>query len=220
MMVAPRDDAEYSLQRLRGILGRRRLAFNPYTVSDRRLLELVETVGWGNDLDITQMVILQFTRLRETADRRNFDGIHFRLGNDADEGFIPTSVFTGGVTANDSLRLERSWIGKKPIRHAEEVASLVGKRVFVSRVIRGVNIRLVPRCAYKMHRLVGKPSKDAKVIREAMIDAKVEMLNRMLNYPESAEYLSCNKGLIDYRTPIQEALDIIGQYPAVMIPED
>lgn len=140
MITAPRNDPEYSLMRLNGIMSRKRLKFNPYTVSDKRLLEIVESVGWGGPLDITQMVVLRFTRLRETADWRKFDGIYMTVGNSTEEVFLPTAALTKGVTANDNARLERSWIGKKPIRHAEDVEALVGKRVFVSRIIRGENI--------------------------------------------------------------------------------
>lgn len=220
MYVPPKNDAEYSLRRLNGILSRRRLTFNPYTVSDSRLLELIETVGWGNNLDIVQMVVLQFTRLRPTKDWRKFDGIHFRLGNQSGEGFIPRSTLAEGITANDTVSRQRSWIGKTPLYNSEDVEKLVGKTVFVSRVIRGVNIQGYPRCAYRMHRLKGKPAKDAAVIREAMCSAKIEMLERILAYPESPDYLSCSKDFIDYEPRIRRAIEIIRHFPDTPVPQD
>ncbi len=219
MYVPPKNDPEYSRGRLAGILGRRRLTFNPYSVSDDRLLEIASSTGWGNELDIVQIAIMHFTRLRETGDSSLFDGIFMQLGDSPEEVFIPKNALTFGVTANDTIRLERSLIGKKPIRNDKDVEALAGKRVFVSRIIRGVNKFGTPKAAYRMHRLTGKGSRDAKVIREAMCAAKIEMLERILQYPQSPDYLSCDKGLIDYESVIRRAIDVIRHFPDLTVPE-
>ncbi len=220
MYVPPRNDPEYSLERLNGILSRGRLRFNPYSVSDRRLIEIVESVGWGDRLDITQIVMLYFTRLRETRDWRKFDGIYFRVGNTRGEGFLSTATLMMGITANDTIRRERSWIGKKPIRNEDDVEALVGKTVFVSRVIWGRHIYGSLQGAYRMHRLKGDIHKDATIIRKAICDAKIEMLERILAYPESPDFLSCSKNLICYEPRIRNAIDVIRRYPEHFIPQD
>ncbi len=220
MYYPPKNDPEYSLMRLNRIMGRRRLSFNPYTVSDRRLIEIAETAGWGNLFDITEIVILQFTRLRERSDYRKFDGIFMRVGRDEEEIFIPAGALSRGVTANDTIRRERSWIGKKPLKDNDDVAALVGKRVFVSRVIRGENQFGSGKSAYKMYRLWGKESRDAGIIRQAMCDAKIEMLERVLAYPESPDYLSCKRGLINYEPRIHRAIEIIRHYPQTPVPKE
>ena len=48
MYVPPRNDVGFSQARLDSIMRRRRLSFNPYTVSDSRLMEIIHSVGWGN----------------------------------------------------------------------------------------------------------------------------------------------------------------------------
>lgn len=84
----PLDNLDYSLDRLSRIMGRRRLSFNPYTVSDRRLMEIVDTTGWGGEYDIVQIVKVHFTRLREVRDIRRFDGIFMQVGASDEEIFI------------------------------------------------------------------------------------------------------------------------------------
>lgn len=137
-----------------------------------------------------------------------------------EEVFIPKGALTYGITANDSRRRERSRIGHKEIRNDEDVVALVGKRVFVSRVIRGENIFGSGKCAYRMHRLSGNERRDAGVIREAMCAAKIEMLERVLQYPESPDYLSCSKGLIDYESRIRRVIEIIRGYPEFLVPQE
>lgn len=213
MLVPPRNDLEYSRQRLINILSSSRLRFNPYSVSDKRLIEIVRASGWGDEFDITQAVIMTFTRLRNTNNWKKFDGIYATIGNSTDEVFIPSNTFIFGVTANDTLRRERSIIGKTPIRTEIDVAKLTGKTVFVSRVIRGVNIFGSNKVSYRMHRLKDNLEKDAKIIREAMCDAKIEMLERIINYPQCPDYLSCRKDFFDYTSHINKAIDVIRKFP-------
>lgn len=220
MYVPPRNDPEYSRMRLDRIMGRRRLSFNPYTVSDERLLELVSQTGWGNEWDITQMTIVTFTRLRPLNDYRKFDGIFMLVANAPEEVFIPKGALTRSITANDTIWPERSWTGKTPIRNDKDVERLPGKQYFVSRIIRGVNPFGNSKGAYKMHRLYGKTAWDAATIREAMIAAKIEMLERILQYPESPDFLSCSKGFFDYESRIRQAIDLIRHFPDTPIPTE
>lgn len=78
--IPPKNDVEYSMHRLDSILSRRRLIFNPYTVSDSRLMEIVRSMTWGDDYDITEMTVMKFTRLRPIKDYREFDGIFMTVG--------------------------------------------------------------------------------------------------------------------------------------------
>ncbi len=220
MWTPPKNDIGYSSERLRRILNGGRLRFNPYLVSDARLLEIVNSTGWGNECDITEIVVLRFTRLQKTEDWRNFTGIFMQMGNSAEEVFINKSSFIYGVIANDSIKPERSVVGKKPVRNEKDIENLVGKTFFVSRVIRGSNKFGSGRVAYRMHRLTGKPEKDAIVIREAIVAAKIEMLERILAYPESPDYLSCSRGFFDFETPIRYAIEVIRNFPLAGISSD
>ena len=67
--------------------------------------------------------------------------------------------------------------------------------------------------AYRMHRLSGKTGKDARLIRMAMCTSKIEMLERLIAYPESPFHLSCVKGLFDYETRIRQAIELIRHFP-------
>ncbi len=85
MLIPPKNDIEYSRNRLISILASRRLIFNPYSVSDKSLLKIVYNASWGNEFNITQAVVMNFTRLRSFDNWRKFDGIYARVGNSCDE---------------------------------------------------------------------------------------------------------------------------------------
>lgn len=220
MRRLPKDDLAYSMARLDRIMGRRRLSLNPYTLSDRRLMELARSTGWGNAYDITQFVILTFTRLREAPDWRPFDGIYMRVGEAPEEVFLTAKALTSGVSANDSTRRERTVVDKRILRKAEDVAWLEGKTVFMSRTLRGLNLYGGYSVVYRMHRLRGDTSRDAATIRRAMCAAKTEMLGRILEYPECPDYLDCSKGFFDYGTRIRRALELISRFPDTPVPDD
>lgn len=220
MFTPPRNDLAYSMAKLDKILSRRRLSFNPYTVSDTRLLEIVAQTGWGNVDDIVQIVTLRFMRLNKVADQRGFNGVYIRVGMSDEDVVLASGPLYHGITASDTLQPERTWIGSKPLRHPEDVERLVGKRVFVSRIIRGKTINGNPKVAYKMYSLRGNIAKDAETIRKAMIAAKIEMLERILEHPEADIHLSCRKDLFDYSTRIHQAIEVITRFPDHLPPPD
>lgn len=205
----PRDDEEYSRDRLARILRRRRLNFDPYSVDDERLLELIRNVGWGNQYDIVQMTTVRFTRLRHKDDDRGFDGVYMCVSASDEEIFLHLNPFLYAITAADTLQQTRSIQGKTPIRSADDVRGLVGHTYFVSRFIRGYDINRNTRLAYHLHRLHGRLSRDAATIRHAMTEARIEMLERLLAHPEAEHHLDCRRNLFDIDTPIRGVIESI-----------
>lgn len=102
MYYPPKNDVELSRQRLDILLGRRRLRFNPFRVSDRQLLEYASQGKWGDTSDLTQMVVMTFIRMREVDDCRRYDGLYVRIGNSEEEIFISRNRLLEPVTAHDS----------------------------------------------------------------------------------------------------------------------
>lgn len=220
MYIPPKNDLAYSMERLDGIMRRRRLKFNPYTVSDSRLLEIARSGEWGGELDIVDIVTVHFPRLHESNDYGIHDGIIMTVGKSPEEIFIPFSALQFPTTADDTIKQERSRVGKKPIRNVEDIERMVGKSYFVSHRIRGTNIRGTSRSAYRMVRLTGNVPKDAMRIRESMIAAKIEMLERILANPQCRHYLSCSPGFFDYQTRILQAINLIRRFPETKPPTD
>lgn len=210
VIMKTRDDPKRSNMLFNRIMSRKRLAFNPYSVCDHTLLNMVSSIGWGCSLDLTQMVVMTFLRLRKVKGIKRYDGVFVSVSDTHSETFIPIHVFSHGVTAADSLYKERSWIGKKCIRHPEDIEKLVGSKVFISRTIIGHDIAMNNRVAYRMHRLKGKIQEDAEMIRISMIDSKIEMLERLLKYPEYL--LDCRKGIINYESRVESAINIIKNF--------
>ncbi len=220
MIFPPRNDLEYSQKALNAILSRKRLIFNPYTISDSNLLKLVNNASWGDKYDITQAVILTFTRLNY-KDRRQetIDRIYFRLGSNDKESFIPASWIIYGITSKENARKFRSSCGNRILRNENDLKWIVGKKFFVSYIIRGYSICSEPRVAYRMHRLYGNVAKDAAIIRRAMCEGKIEMLKRVMTFPHCEDYLSCSPNLFDYKTRISRAIGIISHYSEITPPE-
>lgn len=181
---------------------------------------MVESVGWGNEWDITQMVKLTFTRLRLTGNYKVYDGIFMQLANSGEETFLSLNSMIFGVTSYDTLHRQRSFIGKREIINRKDFESLEGKTVFVSLLMHGSGRDDKIGAAYFMHRLWGKISRDAKIIREAMIEAKIIALQRILDYPHSQFHLSCDKGFFDYESRILQAMELIRHFPDHPIPQD
>ncbi len=220
MYYPPKNDIELSRHRLDIILERRRLRFNPYRVSNKKLLEYAWQGTWGNTDDLTQMVVMRFCRLREVDDCRRYDGLYIRIGNAEEEFFIARKRFIEPVTAHDTLKQTRSIYGSCTICNDKDILNLVGKTVFISRIIHGYTIQGSGTAAYRMHRLWHEPEKNAATIRQAMCEAKIEMLQRLMDYPESPLHLSCSKGFFDYETPIRQAMEAIRRYSDTPVPED
>lgn len=213
MYRPPRNDVAYSLKRLDSIMRRRRLSFNPYSLPDEELLEIVNTVGWGNEFDIVEMVVLHFTRLSPVDYSKGYRDIFIKVGNADEEIPLSCSLLTHGVTAIDSNRKARFMLGKKQLSSDADIGRLIGKSVFVSHIIRGTDFMGHEKSAYRMHMLTGKGVRDAEIIRHTMCHAKIEMLGRILRYPESPYHLSCARGLFDYESRIRRAIEVISGFP-------
>ena len=220
MKVLPKNDLAYSMMRLERFLRSRRLIFNPYTVSDSRLIEIAEHAELGDWFDLTDFAILRFTHLLKVNDVRELVGVFFTVGKGQREVYLPARQIIYGITASDSCRQVRSTLGKRKLYNHEDIKKLVGKRVFLSRVIKGVNLNGEFLRALKMYKLTGDTKRDAAIIRPAACEAKIEMLERLIENPDAQVYLDCKKGFFDYETRIRRAIEIIRHYHEYPIPED
>ncbi len=212
-------DPVYSQQALERMLGKPLLRLNPYRISDTDLLEIAWNGNWGDEFDLTQMVILTFTRRRETPKEPFYDGLYVKLGRSDEEIFIPRSRLIHRATALDTLHQVRNLYGKKQLRDDEDLLKLIGKTVFVSRIIHCRDYYGRHKPAYRMHRLWGKPEKDATIIRQAMCEAKTEMLQRQLDMIRRMNISGSRPDLLPYRDRILRALSIIRSYPTTPIPD-
>lgn len=196
-------DADSYRQRLQRLLSDRCLLFNPYDVPDSELMEVSHRQKWRGAFSLTQMVILRFTRIEHNdAKFRKKERIFYTVGDSGEEIGESMDSFTYPQTAADSLRPVRHTINGRKITQAIHMQRLIGKSVFVSRNIITCRNSGFGK-AMSMHRLTGNTAKDAEILREAMIDARLEMLERLLKYPQSQFYLDGTPSApVDYRTPI------------------
>lgn len=215
-------DADSYMQRLERFLSDACMRFNPYTVSNRRLWNGLQKMRWRGEFSLTQMVILRFKRiLTEGSAIWLHERVVCRVGDSPDAIVKEMSDFTAKRTAADSLRPIRSTINGHPVIHAEQIHPLIGKSVFISRNITTVTHNGGYSTAMSMHRLKGNLATDAAVIRQAIIASKLEMLDRLLDHPESHIYLDGEtSGPVDIATPINRLKEIITSYPSVIPPED
>lgn len=173
---------------------------------------------WRGLFSLTQMVILHFLDIRTVGigmDAR--ENIVFRIGNSSEDIVLSMSAFTHRRTAADSLQQVGSLINGHQITQAKQIHSLIGKSVFISRKITTINIHGGYCSALAMHRLKGKLSEDAAIIRVAIIDSKIEMLDRLLAYPHTNIYLNGEPSQpADIATPINRIKALIATYSTVI----
>lgn len=206
-------DVESYRERLALFLADRCLLFNPYLVSDEQLVDAAGRQKWRGPFSLTQMVILKFLRVEsEGCACGTRERIIYTVGDTNQKFCERMETFTYPQTAGDSLRQVRHTFNGRKITHHRHVCNLVGKRVFVSRNI----ITCTPYGFGKvmsMHRLTGDVAKDARTMREAMIDARLEMLGRLLAYPEFQFYLDGTPSApVDIQTPISNLMSQISSY--------
>lgn len=215
-------DAESYRQRLERFLSDKCLLFNPYTVSDARLWAGLLKMKWRGPYSLTQMVVLHFTGIstdREGLDVREY--VTYSIGDSTEEITRNMRDFTFKRTAADSLCPVRSLINSHPITQARQIHSLIGKSVFVSRYITTVKSGYGYGVAMAMHRLTNNLSVDAAAIRTAIINSKLEMLDRLLTYPHAHIYLDGEPSpFVDIATPIGKTKALISTYSTVIPPVD
>lgn len=206
-------DAESYKERLQRFLSDRCLLFNPYSVPDDQLMEAAGRMKWRGAFSLTQMAIIRFTRIEtDTNAGKIIERVFYTIGNSDEEICERMEAFTFRHTAADSLQQVRHTVNGQRITQPRQMERLVGKRLFVSRNIITV-ISFGYGKAMSMHRLSGHVAKDASIVRKAMIDAKLEMLGRLLTYPESQFYLDGTPPEpIDIKTPINAVMKHIQSY--------
>lgn len=206
-------DAESYRERLNRFLSDRCLLFNPYLIPDEQLIDAATHQKWRGLFSLTQMVILRFVRVEcEKQSFRDIEHVTYRVGDSDIEVRQRMEEFTHRHTAEDSLQPIHHTINGKPVTRSRQIRGLVGKRVFVSRNIVTGNEYGFGK-VMSMHRLTGDIAKDAAIVREAMTQARIEMLGRLLKYPRCQFYLDGTPSdSVDIKTQIQQLINQIVSY--------
>lgn len=214
-----RDAASY-MHRLNRFLSDKCLLFNPYTVSDRKLWDGIRKMRWGGEFSLTQMLLLKIEDIKcEGGDLRVREHLVCRIGDSTETIIKAMHAFTTKRPAADSLQQVRCTINGHPIRYSRQIHPLVGKTVFVSRAITTVTRWQSYSRALAMHRLKGDLAVDAAIIRAAIVNSKLEMLDRLLRYPHAHIYLDGEPDEpVDIVTPINNLKAAISTYAAIIPP--
>lgn len=214
-------DADSYLERLERFLSDRCLLFNPYSVSDRSLWDGIMKMRWRGDFSLTQMVFLKFLGIK--TDGTGFwtqKHVIFSIGDSSDEVTRRMEYFTSKRTAADSLRQVRNTINGRPVTKEDQIHRLIGKTVFVSRIITTHTLRDGYAAAMAMHTLRRPLTTAAATIRKAIISSKIEMLDRLLANPEAHIYLDgVPSRPVDIATPINSLKAIINTYLNTPVPD-
>lgn len=199
--------------RLHSILDDRVMRFNPYTVSDETLLECAGRAEFLSFPALTQMVILNFVRVVPYCASKPWNMIVFHVGADEREYKIPMGALYNRLTYRATLRPDWNLVNGKRITNSGMVEKMMGKSYFVSHMLFGINIYGEIQPMYRMFRLKGDTSAMAAEIRLRMCESKISMLQEVLKYPYSPDYLQCRRDLIDYTTPIQAFIRTVRHFP-------
>lgn len=203
---------DVAMERLKLILSDKLLRFNPYRVGDEALLECASRGHWLTWPSITQMWIFHFQDIKLVHEEERYDALFFKIGNYPETYHYGINTFSCSMTHLVSKR--RVWMTLNN-RHItpSTVEKLVNRDVFVSHSIncRKPSGKIFP--SYRMHLLSGSVSRRADVIRRSMIQAKIAMLEEMMNYPAHPDLLAYTGKTLDLHTPILSAIEAIRQYP-------
>lgn len=201
--------------RLQAILSDKVLRFNPYLTDDGTLLACAERARWLPFPSLTQMTVFHFHHIRKVEWEYPYEAISYSIGNDVRELLMPLSSLTDKVTYTASRRQIHVTINGRPLTNSNMVEHIQGRDYFVSHALMAHKRdgRMAP--AYRMFRLKGDQSQKASTIRTKMIESKVSMLNEILAYPHSPDYLQCSRDFIEYAAPISAAIAAILGFPEV-----
>lgn len=217
MEVTNCDDV--AKERLQLILSDKLLRFNPYRVTDETLVECAYRGQWLPWPSITQMLIFHFKDIKLVHEGETYYALFFKVGNASETYHYSVNTFSRPLT---------HLVSKQPVwmtlnnRHItpSSIEKLVNRDIFVSHALncRKASGKLMP--SYRMHLLSGSVSRRAAVIRQSMLQAKIAMLEEIMNYPSHPDLLAYTGNTFDYRTPILSAIEAIRQYPNVLPPSN
>ena len=202
----PFNEEEYSRRRLQLILNNERIRLDPYELSDSELWEYVRTLDLERQTRLVQGVVIDFDRIRLYRNPCNHEALAYRVGIGRNVFAIPLVTFFLPITAEDSARKVPTLLDGRKFHSRRRVDALQGKRVFLSHCLTGHNSYDSPAVAYYMHTLCGELKRDASMIRRVWCETQITMIERVLANPHCRFYLSCQRGVFDFETPLRELL--------------
>lgn len=200
-------------ERLKAILDDKVLRFNPYAVDDGELLACVERAYWRPWPAMTQMVVFHCHDVRRVNWKCPYDALFFHIGNMPEEYHMSMNRLTCRFTYAATLRQVHVTVNDRPLTNDKMVQRMQGKDYFVSHALPERAGMKGGHAVYRMYRLKGSDAGKAELIRRKMVEAKICMLNEILSYPYTPQYLHCSRNFIDYATPISTFIEAFRRYP-------
>lgn len=216
-MLELTDRDDIARERLELILSDKLMRFNPYRVTDDALVECTGRGYWRPWPSITQMVIFHFQDLKLVCTDKTYYGLFFKVGNSAEDfhfGFHTYAHAMAHIVSKNPIWMTLNGKHVTP----STIERLINRDVFVSHAIncnRGIG-KIRP--SYRMHLLYGSVSRQAKIIRQAIVQSKLSMLEEVLQFPSHPDYLAYSGKSFDYRTPVLSAINSIRHYPKATPP--
>lgn len=202
-------------RRLEAILGDKVLRFNPYSVDDATLLACAERAGWLPWPSLTQMAVFHFQDIRKVDWTNPYKAIFFHIGSNPREMSLSMNMLTRRVIYTATLRQIHVMVNGRPLTNETTVERMQGNDYFVSHALPARTETGHGRNAYRMYRLKGNEEQKAAMIREKMIESKIAMLQEIIAYPYTPQYLRCSRNFIDYVSPIEAAISAIRRFPEI-----
>lgn len=202
-------------ERLHAILNDKLLLFNPYKVSDEALLDCCGRARFLPFPALTQMVVLHFIKVVPNMSARSGTNIIYRVGGDEKECMMQINDLRSKFTYRATRSQEWNLVNGRRITNHSTVEKLTGKSFFVSHILWGDAINGCTRPIFRMFRLQGDDKNKADEIRKRMCEAKLIMLQEVLEHPYSPDYLRCCRNFIDYHTPINAFMEAVKHFPEV-----
>ena len=202
-----------SEERLERILSDKIMRFNPYLVDDQTLLDCAARGRMQPLPSLTQMMIYHFLDIKYV--RRNFiyEAIFYRIGNSPEVFHTSLSSLISSISHYCHKGPVHSKFNSSNLTNDSMVEKMQNRSFFVSNVILGTRNFNTLGLGYRFHRMKGNDHSQADTIRRSMCNAKIEMLNEMIEYPWSDCLLKISSNVPDYTHILLHAIDIVKSFP-------
>lgn len=209
----PLNEVPYGKMRLEKILNNPRLRFNPYLVGDDELLRYIGNNMWDDDEIVDQSVVIRFTGIRKVEwIKGEYDAIFFNIGSTGNEQFMSIVSLINKVFPSDSDAPSYSTVDGKRLKSPGAVKKLVGRLFYVTCRIPGLTTWGRSVRFYQLHSLEGNRHEVANKIRRLMCESKITMLERVIKHSNYYKYISCQRNIFDFETPLRKMIAQISAF--------
>lgn len=161
----------------------------------------------------TQMAVFHFHEIKSLKfNNTDYDAIYYSIGDSPTRYSMAVSTLFRTFSNHATYKSIHVQINGHNITNPHMVEKLQGKHLFVSHIIPENVNNSTRKPGYRFHRLRGNLHVQADIIRRSMCEGKIKILEDIMNYPASPNYLGQSPPF-DCYTPLWHAIEAVRHFP-------